>query len=105
MCVPRLGFDKAVEEAKSRMARYNATPNMLIVPPQEKKSALFEPSSHTEANTSRSMHTRSDWDGRLVFQDSGQLDFNGSNSDSWGKLHLAFDVFHAHAFRLGWEKN
>lgn len=29
-----LGFDKAVEEAKSRMARYQVTPNMLIVPPQ-----------------------------------------------------------------------
>ena len=29
-----LGLDKAVEEAKSRMARYNVTPNMLIVPPQ-----------------------------------------------------------------------
>jgi hypothetical protein len=29
-----LGFDKAVEEAKSRMSRYQVTPNMLIVPPQ-----------------------------------------------------------------------
>lgn len=29
-----LGFDKCVEEAKARMARYNVTPNMLIVPPQ-----------------------------------------------------------------------
>ena len=29
-----LGFDKAVEEAKARMSRYNVTPNMLIVPPQ-----------------------------------------------------------------------
>ena len=29
-----LGFDKCVEEAKSRMARYQITPNMLIVPPQ-----------------------------------------------------------------------
>lgn len=29
-----LGLDKAVEEAKSRMSRYNVTPNMLIVPPQ-----------------------------------------------------------------------
>ena len=29
-----LGFDKAVEEAKARMSRYQVTPNMLIVPPQ-----------------------------------------------------------------------
>ena len=29
-----LGFDKAVEEAKARMARYNVTPNMLVCPPQ-----------------------------------------------------------------------
>ena len=29
-----LGFDKCVEEAKSRMSRYQVTPNMLIVPPQ-----------------------------------------------------------------------
>ena len=29
-----LGLDKAVEEAKSRMSRYNVTPNMLVVPPQ-----------------------------------------------------------------------
>ena len=29
-----LGLDKCVEEAKARMARYNVTPNMLIVPPQ-----------------------------------------------------------------------
>ena len=29
-----LGFDRAVEEAKYRMSRYQVTPNMLIVPPQ-----------------------------------------------------------------------
>ena len=29
-----LGFDKAIEEGKSRMARYGVTPNMLVVPPQ-----------------------------------------------------------------------
>ena len=29
-----LGLDKAVETAKSRMARYQVTPNMLIVPPE-----------------------------------------------------------------------
>ena len=34
-----LGFDKAVEEAKARMARYQITPNMLIVPPQARHHA------------------------------------------------------------------
>lgn len=29
-----LGFDKCVEDAKARMARYQITPNMLVVPPQ-----------------------------------------------------------------------
>ena len=29
-----LGFDKAVETCKARMARYQVVPNMLIVPPQ-----------------------------------------------------------------------
>ena len=28
-----LGFDKAVETCKARMARYQVTPNMLVVPP------------------------------------------------------------------------
>ena len=41
LCSPRtppsvrqLGFDKAVETCKARMARYQVVPNMLIVPPQ-----------------------------------------------------------------------
>jgi hypothetical protein len=38
-----LGFDKAVEEAKARMARYQVTPNMLVVPPQV--SPLTTPNS------------------------------------------------------------
>ena len=52
VCVSRLGFDKAVEEAKSRMARYNVTPNMLIVPPQE-KIRIIEPGSRTLEHTVR----------------------------------------------------
>jgi hypothetical protein len=28
-----VGFDKAVEEVKMRMGRYQVTPNMLVVPP------------------------------------------------------------------------
>ena len=29
-----LGLDKCIETAKARMARYQVTPNMLIVPPE-----------------------------------------------------------------------
>lgn len=29
-----LGLDKAVEEVKYRMSRYQVTPNLLVVPPQ-----------------------------------------------------------------------
>jgi hypothetical protein len=32
-----LGFDRLVEEVKMRMSRYQVTPNILIVPPQENK--------------------------------------------------------------------
>jgi hypothetical protein len=31
-----LGLDKAIEEVKYRMSRYQVTPNMLVVPPQVK---------------------------------------------------------------------
>ena len=29
-----LGLDKCIETAKARMARYQVTPNMLIIPPE-----------------------------------------------------------------------
>ena len=41
-----LGLDKCVEEAKSRMSRYNVTPNMLVVPPQVCQSASSPTLSH-----------------------------------------------------------
>jgi len=30
------GLDKAVEDAKYRMKRYGVTPNLLVIPPQER---------------------------------------------------------------------
>ena len=34
------GLDKCVEEAKYRMKRYGVTPNMLVIPPQERARSL-----------------------------------------------------------------
>ena len=40
------GLDKCVEEAKYRMKRYGVTPNLLVIPPQERARSL-EPVPNT----------------------------------------------------------
>ena len=52
----QLGFDKAVEECKYRMSRYGVTPNMLIMPPQE-RSAL-QTLTHTLTTRGRMLTRR-----------------------------------------------